>query len=330
LDKQIAGSIALLLWKLVEFYGHDAGKNFGTLGIDWELLAREDGRISYELYDDMLAITEALITEPGAGLTVTNFWHPSTLGALGYAMLSSSNLRVAIDRLIRFQAVEATESAIIKEETNTGLVLYNEGFRHQNNQHPLLVDIAISIWLHICRFNIGEVFDPVEVNLMRAKPENPGKYYAFYRCPINFGAARNSLVLPQELLDKPLAVGNKQLAQMHDQVLQRYLDEHARGVVTSKVRASIISHLPCGDFNKELVASELCMSSRTLQRKLEDEDTTYNDVLNDTRRELALRYIKEDSLPLTEISFLLGFSDSAAFSRAFKRWTGQAPSQAQV
>ena len=75
------------------------------------------------------------------------------------------------------------------------------------------------------------------------------------------------------------------------------------------------------------MASELFMSSRTLQRKLEDEGTSYNDVLNETRRELALRYIKEESLPLTEVSFLLGFSDSAAFSRAFKRWQGLSPSE---
>jgi len=131
-------------------------------------------------------------------------------------------------------------------------------------------------------------------------------------------------------MDKPLHNANRRMAHLHDHVLQKYLAQQERGGLITQVRESIINHLPSGEVSKDQVAKTLLMNNRTLQRRLLEENTNLADILNETRSELALQYIKDNSLPLIEVSYLLGFSDSAAFSRVFKRWTGKTPSTARV
>jgi AraC-like DNA-binding protein len=165
---------------------------------------------------------------------------------------------------------------------------------------------------------------------MREKPDCAGQYYAFYRCPVNFSASENSLILPTELMDKPLPSRNQHLARMHDQVLQNYLGQLSQSELGHKVREITINLMPSGEVCKEQIADSLHMSSRTLHRKLQEEGTSFAEILNDTRRELAIQYIQDNNLPLIEVSYLLGFSDSSAFTRAFKRWTGKTPAHARA
>ena len=319
----------LLAWKLLKFYGKDPALCFNDLGIKKAQLADSEFRIDSLIYDQIWDYVHRQIEDPCAGLNAPQFWHPSLLGALGYAMLSSSTIRKTLLRLVRYQQIVSNDSDFSLTETDSGLLIQQNNPRHQTNNHPLVVDVSLSLILHICRFNYGNLLDPVELNLMRTKPEGAGRYYAYYRCPVNFSAAANNIVLPFEVLDEPLPSACQHLAQVHDQVLQKYLARQHRSNLITRVRESIVAHLPSGDINKDQVAKALLMSTRTLQRRLKEENSSFLEVLNETRQELALQYIQDDSLPLKEVSYLLGFSDSAAFSRAFKRWTGESPSRSK-
>lgn len=330
-----AGSIALIAWRLLEFYGKDPNECFGPSGIDRAQLEDPKTRIAYDVYDDICRCVQRVIDDPCAGLNAVHFWHPATFGVLGYAMLSSSTLRESLERMVRYQQVVAEESQVTLTETAKGLVLQQNYQRYQTGEFSMVVDAGLSIWLHICRFNFGDVLDPVEVNLIRPKPGCAGRYYAFYRCPVNFSQQNNNLILPLEAIDKLLPSANQKIAQMHDHVLQNYLAQQHRSDLTSRVRESIIRHLPSGDdnksgANKDQVAKDLLMSTRTLHRRLHEEENNFVDILNETRRDLALQYIQDDSLPLQEITYLLGFSEAANFTRAFKRWTGKTPSKFRV
>lgn len=327
MENTIVASIALMAWRLMELYGKNPAEYAEAKGLSRGQLEDSRFRMSFQDCDDLWRCAERQIDDPSAGLKVPNLWHPATFGVLGYAMLSSSTLRIALERFVRYQKVVSDESSFELTPIDKGFLLKQNTYHHLSGDFPLVVDASISIWLHICRFNYGEALDPVEVNLMRPKPDCAGKYYEYFRCPVNFSAAHNNIILPSEVMEVPLPSGNKELAHIYDRVMQNYLNQHQRSDLVSKVHDLIVNHLPSGELTKEVVAKELCMSNRTLQRRLDDEGTNYVDILNETRRVLALRYIKDDSLPLIEVSFLLGFSDSAAFSRAFKRWTGQTPSE---
>ena len=323
------GSGGLLAWKLLKFYGKDPALCFNEFGLNKAQLAEPDSRIDSGVYHQIWDYVHNQIDDPCAGLNAPQFWHPSLMGALGYALLSSSTIRKSLQRLVRFQQVVSNDSDFSLIETDKGLLVQQNNPRHQSNNHPLIVDVSLSLILHICRFNYGNLLDPVELNLMRSKPDDAGRYYAYYRCPVNFSEAANNIVLPFNVLDEPLPAACRHLAQVHDQVLQKYLAKQHRSDLITRVRESVVAYLPSGDINKDQVAKALLMSTRTLQRRLKEEDSSFLEVLNETRQELALQYIQDDSLPLKEVSYLLGFSDSAAFSRAFKRWTGESPSRSK-
>jgi AraC-like DNA-binding protein len=95
--------------------------------------------------------------------------------------------------------------------------------------------------------------------------------------------------------------------------------------VATRCQASLLEQLSSGELSEEQMAQRLHMSRRTLQRKLAEAQTTYQKLLEDTRRDLALRYLEDPRHSITDITFLLGFSQQSAFTRAFRRWTGMSP-----
>ena len=94
-----------------------------------------------------------------------------------------------------------------------------------------------------------------------------------------------------------------------------------------RVRAALLETLPSGDASIEVVATKLAISKRTLQRRLGLEETTFSDVLDETRRELALYYIRNTEYPVAEFSFLLGYAEVTSLYRAFHRWTELTPDE---
>jgi len=114
---------------------------------------------------------------------------------------------------------------------------------------------------------------------------------------------------------------------MHDQLNVDYLGRLREGNLVHRVKAGIIDALPSGPVANEKVARDLGLSVRSLQRRLAEAGTSFRDLLDTSRQEMALSYIREPEIELAEIAFLLGFSDQSAFSRAFKRWTGNTPNE---
>jgi AraC-like DNA-binding protein len=133
------------------------------------------------------------------------------------------------------------------------------------------------------------------------------------------------MTFPAEVLDRPLSSANRELALAHDRVLGEFVAKLQRDDIVSRTKSAISDWLPSGDFSSEAVARALHMSPRSLQRKLAAQGTTFRKLLQAVREELAQSYLADGSLTLLEISYLLGFSEQSAFSRAFKRWTGSTP-----
>ena len=154
-----------------------------------------------------------------------------------------------------------------------------------------------------------------------------GEYYSFFRCPVEFGAESNLIILPLDVVNKQLTSSNPQLAQINDQVMINYLAKLDKEDIVQQVKAAILDQLPSGNVTEETVAEAVYTSKRSLQRKLNEKGTTFKTILTDVRQDLALKYIHDRKLTLTEISFMLGFSEMSSFSRAFKRWTGESPKE---
>ncbi|MFY1826947.1 helix-turn-helix domain-containing protein, partial [Myxococcus fulvus] len=166
-----------------------------------------------------------------------------------------------------------------------------------------------------------------EVLLRRQAPSDLRPYEKLFRCKVTFGANADVLVYERAPFEVTLPGANPELARINDELITRHLARHAGQDLVTRVRAMLLELMPQGEPSQEKVAERLHMSSRSLQRKLVDSGSGFRELLAETRRTLALSYLSEPGRSVSEIAYLLGFSDVSTFTRAFRRWTGQPPSR---
>ena len=318
-------SMSNIIWKTIEAYGKDPDPLFRELCIDPRLMRDPNARYEFKKIANLWAKASELSEDPCFGLKAAEYWHPSYLHALGYAWLASSTLRTAIDRFIRYKHMVAQGVEIHLEEDGDGLSLVLE-YDKDVQALPVQIDFGMAFLTSMCRANYGEELNPVSVSFIHPAPSCLGDYFALFRCPIHFDAPTDRLTLPLDAVDKRLPGSNPQLAQLNDQIIIQYLAQLDKDDILNRTKAVIIDQLPSGRVSHASVANALYMNVRTLQRQLQKEGSTFKALLNDIRKELAGKYIRDSKMNLSEISFLLGFSEISSFSRAFNRWTGKPPS----
>ena len=172
----------------------------------------------------------------------------------------------------------------------------------------------------------GPAAVPAKVVLMRPREAPLESYREHLKCPIEFGGEHIAMLFDAEAAARPVLSGNAELAAEADRLSQRYLDEMSPDPTVERVRTLLLRAIPSGEFGQDGIARRLNQSTSTLQRRLRRAGTNYQDLLDVTRRDLALEYLKEGRCSLADIAFLLGFADQANFTRAFRRWTGRTPS----
>jgi AraC-like DNA-binding protein len=314
-----------IFMRLLELHGIDAEKFVRDGGYDPALFRDPSARLPARAVDQASKAAAERIADPAFALRAARCWHPSNLGALGHAWLASSTLRTALQRLERYNRIITEKATYRTEDSAKGLrVVFEHGRKDLALAAPG-VDFAFSLLVDMCRMNHGASLRPLEVTLRRAMPANPAPWEHFFGCQVRFGAARDSFLLSRRDVDEPLPVANRQLAAALDTILVRQLADLDRSNVAARCKAVLLERLASGESPEADIAKALHMSRRTLQRKLAEADLTYQQLVDDTRRDLALRYIEDPGKSITEITFLLGFSGQSAFTRAFRRWTGTAP-----
>jgi AraC-like DNA-binding protein len=189
----------------------------------------------------------------------------------------------------------------------------------------MIADYLLSIIMGMCRVNCGGTLNPVAVNLRRPEPKNQKPYLDFFGCDVRFDAGENGFVLGSRVVDMPLPSGNHELAVTFDTILAGQMAALGAGDITTRCKDYLLKQLTSGEPSEQALANALGMSLRSLQRKLGELGTTYKRLLDETRYDLALKYLDDPKRSITEITFLLGFSEQSAFTRAFKRWSEKSP-----
>ncbi len=188
-------------------------------------------------------------------------------------------------------------------------------------------DLLFSLILDAFRLSLGEEYHPRRVCLQRPRPSCEDRYTRFFGTRVEFDTPFYSMFFDKSQLDQLLPTGNAEIAMANDQVLMSYLAHLNRSDIVMRVKTTLIERMPSGQVPQEDVAEALSMSLRTLQRKLQEEGTSFKQLLDETRRELADQYIRNPMVSIGEITYLLGFSGPSNFSRTFKRWNGTAPTE---
>jgi AraC-like DNA-binding protein len=184
----------------------------------------------------------------------------------------------------------------------------------------------VSNYLRMSRSLIGREYSPLLIELRRARPPVIDDYERQWRAPLRFGAERNRLIFDADSIERVLDTGNPELARQSDAISSRYLARIERYNIVARVREVLTQRLPGREPCQDEVAEALNVSARTLQRKLGEGGTTFKEILDETRHAMALVYLGSPQHSVNEITYLLGFSCSSSFTRAFRRWTGLSPS----
>ncbi|HWW29904.1 MAG TPA: AraC family transcriptional regulator [Steroidobacteraceae bacterium] len=267
-------------------------------------------------------IAMAATGDPAFGLKVASQIKPTSFHALSYGISASSTLKEAFERAQRFSHIGS--DAVDYEFSLRGSE-YHFVIAPSADLGDEPIDALVGSHLRMCRSLIGRDYSPLRIEFRRSRPSRIDDFARLLRAPLIFDAPDTRLVFDRESIERPLDTGNPELARHNDAIALKYLSQLERHNTEVRVREVLPQRLASGEPSQEDIAEILGMSARTLQRKLGEAGTTYKEILDDTRRTLALAYLSAPRHSVSDVTHLLGFSAGSCFSRAFRRWTGQSP-----
>jgi AraC-like DNA-binding protein len=239
-----------------------------------------------------------------------------------FAAICSPDLNVAAERIARYKPlIGPMRMRVERSETETTLeIVWPEHLRPPR----ALALMELIFWVALARLATRAEIRPRRMTALDP-PADAEPFRRYLGIPVTPGDAR-TLTFSAEDAARPFLTANEPMWEFFEPDLRRRLSElDAGSTVTERVRAVLLELLPAGEATMEIVARRLVLSARTLQRRLQDEGTSFRAVLDSTRERLARHYLSSSALPAAEISFLLGYEDPNSFYRAFHGWTGDTP-----
>jgi AraC-like DNA-binding protein len=267
-----------------------------------------------------------LLGDDCLGLHRGEAWDLGGLGALSYAVLNAPTVGTGLRNLDRYgrSHLQGGRIALHVGPGQARLGYELEGAHAElARQH---VESAAVVGLRIVQQLAGARWRPRRVVFGHQRPRDTAEHTRIFGCPVSFGG-RSHLWLefdPRDL-ERPVPGADRSLLPIVEQHLDKLLESRSGAGLVQDVRTVLAEMLCDGSPNVRSVARRLGMSVRTLQRRLEEHEVVFRDLVQGVRRELADRYLAERDANLTEVAFLLGYSELSSFDRAFRRWTGSTP-----
>lgn len=277
----------------------------------------------YALLERLLALDPEPTTLPlrvGAAMRCDDY------GAFGLAWKSARDLRRSYARAERYARVLTSVATYEVEPVAAGAFMHlrREGPRHPGMRFSNEATIA-GIDAISRQVTTGD-FQPLEIHFRHPAPGSARHHAAHFGCPVHFGSDRDALLVSTENLQAPNRLG--------DASISRFFQTHLAAEVARLAGAASLDGQVLDLVSRDLsggvpqvsdVAQQLCLSARTLQRRLADEGHTFQSLVDEARRRLATKLLGGTAYSLSEVAFLTGFADQSAFTRAFKRWEGRTP-----
>lgn len=308
--------------------GMDADDLAQQIGLDIKIFDEPDARIPLDQHILLWkAAAKFFVDRPDFALTLGAQNTPETMGVLGNIFLNSRTLREAVQHACRYSILAAESDHYELEETGDKAIFYFH-IQYPEYYTHYAVERSLALALTWTKTFLKKVVYPIEVLFRHPTPDYLETYKKVFNAPIHFEQKVDALVFPRAHLDLKGA--------QHNPYLQTILNRQADSIlptlqkhqdIRSQVQQLIIEHLPSGKVDIEMIATELNMTRKTLYRRLKEEGTSFQELLSQNRQTLAMEYLKKTAISINEIAFLLGFSESSAFHRYFKRNAGVSPKQ---
>jgi AraC-like DNA-binding protein len=296
-------------------------------GLAGDLFARDQVKLTTA---DYYALWQALADEsgdPNLPISIGRAISVEAFSAPIFAALCSPNLQVAARRIATYKKLIGPLRLTVSQE-ETRLTLRFD-WRSQLDPPDVLALSELVFWVTLARIGTRADVRPLHITSRRPPGDSAG-FAEYLGCSIQAGPSE-TLGFSAADAARPFLTANEPIWKVFEPELRRRLDELDRESTTlDRVRAALIELLPTGASEMSDVARSLAMSTRTLQRRLQAEGTSYQAALNATRESLARHYLRNDNMSVGQISFLLGYETPTSFYRAFHSWTGQTPERART
>jgi len=318
-------TVVLPLLEYLENEGFDLKTILDPVGIPQSALEDTTTRFPKRKFQALWHVASEVTGDPAIALRVSTMVKANTLGIIGYLASASESRRNA------FELVKGL-TPLLWEDVECDLESGGEVafIRCRTGSSPqashFTTEYAVGLTVTMSRVLGGGRSDPLEARFSHSAPAYADEYERILRLPIRFDAGEDGVLFPISMMDSLNPSADAALRQL----LERYAADQLAKLPTSarfsqRIRACILSMLPLGSLTADTVAAQFSMSSRTLRRHLQQEATSYQEILDDVRAELARHYLTKEKRGIDEVAFLLGFSDPSAFTKAFRRWTRQTP-----
>jgi len=316
-------------------YSGRFGSKLESLGVSASAVLRRAG-LPKDLFEQtrILLNTEELFAlwravgeiskDPAIGLklgtsTKTEQFHPSCIAAL-----STDSFGAAVDHLARYKRLTCPEEMPQDFDGDEWTIRFRWLLAVDSEPH-LLTEMCFAVLLSVGRHGSGVPLSPLRLEFMQ--PRGHAKAIErHFGCPVHFGASRNAIIFRASDARRPFVTCNAELLDMlAPQFEQQLKESQGSDSFSELVRGAIQQRLTGHRPNIEAVASDLHMSSRTLQRRLQEAGSNYQSVLDEARHQMARYYLGNSILELNEAAYLLGYEDANSFTRAFRTWEGVPP-----
>ena len=320
------GGLTRLAIARLESAGVPVAPLLRRVGLTPELIAEPEERLSVRSQIALLDEAAIALKDDCIGFTLARAFDPREIGLLYYVMASSRTLGDALKRVARYSKVTNEALAFGYQEGNRlVLSLSYSGVPRHSDRHQM--EFCMFGLLRICRILTGQNLVPQHFSISHYRSEGTSEMARFVGTKVEFGADRDEFALNVDARELPLIHADSYLNDLLLKYCEAALADR-RGDMSqlrTRVENAISSVLPHGKMRAEDVARSLGMSKRTLARRLSDEGLNFTEILQQLRRDLAVRYLDDRKLHVAKIAWLLGFHEVSAFTHAFKRWTGKTP-----
>jgi AraC-like DNA-binding protein len=324
-----AGLVARLAFRQAKAAGIALPPLLKTAHLTLSQMRDRDQAIGVRAQIEFLNLVASAVGDDLLGFHLAQTAELREVGLFYYVLASSDTLADVLRRGARYSSIisDGVAQKLI-DGREIGISMRYVGVSRHLDRHQ--IEFWVTTMLRMCRELTGVRLVPEHVSLVHTRSAGQAEFASFFECEVEFGASVDAITFPSALARLPVVKADPYL----NRLLMRYCKEIAeqRSGSLASFRAGVENAigvlLPHGRAKAGEVANRLGLSVRTFARRLEHEGLTFSRVLSGLRHDLARRHLADTGLSISQIAWLLGYQEVATFSRAFKRWAGQAPSAA--
>lgn len=328
---EVSAQIGAMIVHMAAAQGVDRIRLREATGFDPALAHDPDSRIPLEQEEALWSLAARLSGDEDFGLHAAESLQAGAFDVLDYSVRTAPTLREALERLVRYNRL-IHDVAVFTLIDGPDRCRIEHGFlRTARTPCRHASEFTLASILVVASQLIGEKVEGMSVEFAHGPPASVAEHRRLFGVEPTFHRSVNALEFSHEFLERRIPGS--------DPGLSKVIERHAAALLaarpvpaetaSSRVQALVAEMISDGDVSIAKVAARLRMSIRSLQRRLADEGLSFDGVVDELRRDLALRYLGEKALSVAEVAYLLGYSEPSAFHRAFKRWTGATPSEAR-